>query len=133
MTVVTVVGILAAIAIPNLLNAIQRGKQKRTMGDIRTIATAVESYSIDNNQYPDGGPNVSTISTFLEPTYIKALPIVDGWNNPYLYEVNPTSLRYRMESFGKDGVDSGPDIGSTTSTKTVTVGGPGTGSLMPWS
>ncbi len=33
--VVAIIGMLAAIAIPNLLNALQRGKQKRTMGDIR--------------------------------------------------------------------------------------------------
>ena len=38
--VVAIIGILAAIAIPNLLTAIQRSKQKRTMSDIRTIAVA---------------------------------------------------------------------------------------------
>src|ERR1017187_4807090 len=38
--VIAIIGILAAIAIPNLLNALQRGKQKRTMADMRTLATA---------------------------------------------------------------------------------------------
>ncbi len=38
--VVAIIGILAAIAIPNLLTAMQRSKQKRTMADMRTIATA---------------------------------------------------------------------------------------------
>ena len=33
--VVAIIGIIAAIAIPNLLNAIDRGKQKRTMADLR--------------------------------------------------------------------------------------------------
>jgi general secretion pathway protein G len=42
--VVAIIGIIAAIAIPNLLNAIDRGKQKRTMADLRSIGTAVESY-----------------------------------------------------------------------------------------
>ncbi|MDQ6799248.1 MAG: prepilin-type N-terminal cleavage/methylation domain-containing protein, partial [Acidobacteriota bacterium] len=37
--VVAIIGILAAIAIPNLLTAMQRSKQKRTMADMRTIAT----------------------------------------------------------------------------------------------
>ena len=50
--VVAIIGIIAAIAIPNLLNAIDRGKQKRTMADLRSIGTAIESYSIDNNFYP---------------------------------------------------------------------------------
>ena len=50
--VVAIIGIIAAIAIPNLLNAIDRGKQKRTMADMRSIGTAVESYAVDNNVYP---------------------------------------------------------------------------------
>jgi type II secretion system protein G len=47
--VIAIIGILAAIAIPNLLNAVQRGKQKRSMSDMRTMATAVEAYAVDNN------------------------------------------------------------------------------------
>ena len=50
--VIAIIGILAAIAIPNLLNAVQRGKQKRTMSDMRALATAIESYAVDNNVYP---------------------------------------------------------------------------------
>ena len=51
--VVAIIGIIAAIAIPNLLNAIDRGKQKRTMADLRSMGTSIEEYSIDNNFYPD--------------------------------------------------------------------------------
>jgi Tfp pilus assembly major pilin PilA len=45
---VPVAGIMAAIAIPNLLNAIDRGKQKRTMADIRSIGTAIEQYAAEH-------------------------------------------------------------------------------------
>lgn len=38
-----VIGILAAIAIPNLLTAMQRSRQKRTMADIRALATKIEA------------------------------------------------------------------------------------------
>jgi prepilin-type N-terminal cleavage/methylation domain-containing protein len=54
--VVAIIGIIAAIAIPNLLNAIQRGKQKRTMGDLRTCATANESYSLERGVLKDRWP-----------------------------------------------------------------------------
>src|SRR5437867_7536931 len=50
--VIAIIGILAAIAIPNLLNAVQRGKQKRSMADMRSLATAIEAYAVDNNVYP---------------------------------------------------------------------------------
>ena len=46
--VVAIIGIIAAIVIPNLLNAVDRSKQKRTMADMRSVGTACESYSVDN-------------------------------------------------------------------------------------
>jgi competence protein ComGC len=50
--VVAIGGIVAAIAIPNFMTATQRAKQKRTMADIQSVATAVEAYSADKNGYP---------------------------------------------------------------------------------
>ena len=47
LVVIAIIGILAAIAVPNLLNAVQRGKQKRTMSDMRALATAIEAYAVD--------------------------------------------------------------------------------------
>lgn len=80
--VVAIIGIIAAIAIPNLLNAINRGRQKRTMADIRNIGTAIESYSVDYNQYPRVGTGAARtiLQPYLEPTYIRRIPQVDGWN-----------------------------------------------------
>ncbi len=46
--VVAIIGILAAIAIPNLITAINRSRQKRTISDMRTIATAWESQAIED-------------------------------------------------------------------------------------
>jgi type IV pilus assembly protein PilA len=53
--VVAIIGILAAIAIPNLLTAMQRSKQKRTMADMRSIATAWEARATDVNKYNAAG------------------------------------------------------------------------------
>ena len=50
--VVAIIAILAAIAIPNFLEAQVRGKYARAVSDMRTLATAVESYAADNNKYP---------------------------------------------------------------------------------
>src|SRR4051812_8099624 len=67
--IVAVIGILAAIAIPNLLTAMQRSKQKRTIADLRTIATAIEAYSSDKNAYPSVS-SVEELKPLLVPTYI---------------------------------------------------------------
>ena len=65
--VVAIIGIIVAIAIPNLLNAIQRAKQKRTMGDMRTAGTAAEAYAVDFNRYP-AAAGYTLPSGFTMPT-----------------------------------------------------------------
>ena len=50
--VVAIIAILAAIAVPNFLEAQTRSKVSRVKSDLRTYATALESYYIDNNTYP---------------------------------------------------------------------------------
>ena len=47
--VVAIIAILAAIAVPNFLEAQMRSKVSRARSDMRTLATAIESYMIDNN------------------------------------------------------------------------------------
>jgi prepilin-type N-terminal cleavage/methylation domain-containing protein len=55
--VVGIIAILAAIAVPNFLEAQVRAKVSRTKADIRTIAVGMETYAVDNNKYP---PNYNT-------------------------------------------------------------------------
>jgi len=50
--VVAIIAILAAIAVPNFLEAQIRGKFARAVADMRTLATGVEAYAVDNNHYP---------------------------------------------------------------------------------
>ncbi len=50
--VVAIIAILAAIAIPNFLQAQTRAKISRVQSDMRSVATALESYYIDHNLYP---------------------------------------------------------------------------------
>ena len=50
--VVAIIGILAAIAVPNFLNAQVRAKVANITGELRTLKTAIESYRLDRNDYP---------------------------------------------------------------------------------
>jgi general secretion pathway protein G len=112
--VVAIIGILAAIAIPNLLTAMQRSKQKRTMADMRTIATAWEARATDVNRYNAAGATTfvtvvfDDLNTYLCPTYVKKLPQNDAWNTPYYYQasvswgVSTAAQEYQITSYGKD-------------------------------
>ena len=132
--VVAIIGIIVAIAIPNLLNAIQRAKQKRTMADMRSAGTAAEAYAVDFNHYPAAAamtlPSGLTLpgsaATFgaagsgfnkqVAPTYIRLLPIVDGWSSFFLYGTGASNQQaYAIMSLGKDGaVQASPPGGETT-------------------
>lgn len=50
--VVAIIAILAAIAVPNFLEAQTRSKVSRSQADMRSIATALEGYYVDENHYP---------------------------------------------------------------------------------
>ena len=52
--VVAIIGILAAIAVPNFMNAQTRAKIARVKGDLKAVGTAVEVYRTDNQVYPLG-------------------------------------------------------------------------------
>jgi general secretion pathway protein G len=128
--VIAIIGILAAIAIPNLLNAVQRGKQKRSMSDMRALATAIESYAVDNNYYPAAaagncnpglftanfpGSNLALTSfTNLQPTYIAQVPRQDGWGRFFRYAIDANQNNYRIESGGRDGSPGSLVCGTTT-------------------
>jgi general secretion pathway protein G len=127
--VVAIIGILAAIAIPNLLTAMQRSKQKRTMADMRTIATAWEARATDVNRYNAAGvtlPTVSvdaaTLGNYLSPTYVKTFPQRDGWGNNWNFWLDKgmatatAAQVYAIVSGGKDGTFQGnnPLGGATT-------------------
>ncbi len=66
--VVAIIAILAAIAVPNFLEAQVRSKVSRAVNDMRTLATALEAYFVDANSYPPDG-------TDLPPTGFN--PLVD--------------------------------------------------------
>lgn len=121
---VAIIGILAAIAIPNLLSAIQRSRQKRTMVDMRTIGIALESRATDVNRYNAAGtiPSLAMCAetvthtqmrSALAPTYIKLIPSDDGWSNPYRFLVDQpwtgsvAAQHYVVWSAGRNGSANG--------------------------
>jgi general secretion pathway protein G len=126
--VVMIIGILTAIAIPNLLTGMQRAKQKRTMSDMRSVAVAWEARAVDFNRYnaagyaPLGNPvTVAQLESLVSPTYIRDLPNKDGWGQPWNVTIDQPftgtvrAQRYQIVSYGRNQVaDPGGATGATT-------------------
>jgi len=103
-------GIVAAIAIPNLIAAKKKSEQKITLGDMKTIGTAIESYMIDNGHAPQV-ESMEELKKLLEPFYIKTLPLDDGWGFEfhYIHGTGEQQDTYFLGSGGKDGLFEGFD------------------------
>src|ERR1044071_5554975 len=101
--VVAIIGIIAALLIPNFLDALQKAKQKRTVADARNVGTAMFSWLTDAASaaaaggaatvinFPGGyGGTVSPTSVrdVLVSQYIQEVPVVDGWETNYEYYFN---------------------------------------------
>lgn len=70
--VVAIIAILAAIAVPNFLEAQTRSKVSRVKADMRTIATALEIYRVDLNKYPR---TYNAIDTAIDPRIQRYAPL----------------------------------------------------------
>ena len=64
--VVAIIAILAAIAVPNFLEAQVRAKVSRVKTDMRTLATAMETYRLDNTGYPEYAAIVTPPGTSIQ-------------------------------------------------------------------
>jgi type II secretion system protein G len=84
--VVAIIGILAAIAVPNFLNAMIRAKVSKAVADIRNIATALETYKLDRNAYPPIFPPILMYDRYFPLTtpvsYMSSIPLDPFNKNP---------------------------------------------------
>ncbi|MBI1388185.1 MAG: prepilin-type N-terminal cleavage/methylation domain-containing protein [bacterium] len=84
--VVAIIGILAAIAVPNFLNAQIRAKVARVEADLRAMKTAIEMYHVDNNGYPPSctlevvGNVQFRAGEIFKPVEYASVPAVDPFN-----------------------------------------------------
>ncbi len=126
--VIAIIGILAAILIPNLLDAMQKAKQKRTVAEMRITGGAMFAWlsdevgaaaagaavtSIDMGQYK--AITVDDLRDLLVPQYIEYVDALDGWKHPFSYFLDPAHpLNQQVMAIGSGGRDNSAISGSYT-------------------
>ena len=75
---------LTFLVAPNVANTMHRARQRETMGALRTVMFAVESWAVDNGTYPEAR-SIDELARIVEPTYVSRLPREDGWGWPLDY------------------------------------------------
>ena len=120
LVVVAIISILASIALPNFMEAMTRAKVARVKSDLRTIATAMETFAVDHNRYPaipDAlGPRYQLLCPLTTPiSYMSEIPHdpfhstdpkgVEGWRaGMYAYGGSPRPSPF-IWILGSDGPD----------------------------
>ena len=129
--VVAIIGIIAAILIPNLIDALQKAKQKRTMADARNTGTAFLSWVTDQASAAAAGQTTFDGSLYgitlgyggmvslLHPSttffYMQEVPQNDGWRHEFLYMWSGDPLSSQVIAIGSGGRNGGlTTIGSYT-------------------
>ncbi|BAU75229.1 type II secretion system major pseudopilin GspG [Metapseudomonas furukawaii] len=119
MVVVVILGILAALVVPQVMNRPDQAKVTVAKGDIKAIGAALDMYKLDNFAYPSTQQGLDALvsrpsgnppaKNWNKDGYLKKLPI-DPWGNPYQY-LSPGSKggAYDLYSLGADGKDGGSD------------------------
>ena len=123
MVVLVIIGVLAALIVPNVLNRADDARATAARTDVNNLMQALKLYRLDNQQYPSAEQGLAALVT--KPTvgaiptnwklYVDKLPN-DPWGRPYQF-MNP-GLKGEVDvlSFGADGQAGGEgknaDIGS---------------------
>lgn len=119
MVVVVILGILAALVVPQVMNRPDQAKVTVAKGDIKAISAALDMYKLDNYSYPSTQQGLDALvqkpggnpqpKNWNRDGYLKRVP-KDPWGNDYQYLSPGTRGQYDLYSFGADGKQGGSDL-----------------------
>lgn len=119
MVVVVILGILAALVVPQIMSRPDQAKVTVARGDIKAVAAALDMYKLDNHHYPSTQQGLEALvrkpsgnppaKSWNPDGYLKRLP-VDPWGNVYQYLAPGTRGAFDLYSLGADGKQGGGDL-----------------------
>ncbi len=111
--VAAIIGLIVAIAIPNLMNSIQRSRQTRTVSDLRTISIGLGIYNQDYTKFPLAGSlgPLADVADNLIP-FVGEVPVTDAWNFALQYKSDGDS--YSLTSMASNAITDLPWTSGST-------------------
>ncbi len=119
MVVVVILGILAALVVPQVMSRPDQAKVTVAKGDIKAIGAALDMYKLDNFSYPSTQQGLNALvekpsgspqpKNWNRDGYLKRVP-KDPWGNDYQYLSPGTQGQFDLYSLGADGKQGGTDL-----------------------
>lgn len=119
MVVLVIIGIVAALVVPNVIGRPDEARAAVAQADLRTIAASLEMYRLDNRTYPttEQGLSALTERPVAAPVPVNWMaggylpnPPVDPWGNPYAYRAPAEAGPFEVMSLGADGAAGGEGV-----------------------
>jgi len=103
MIVMTIIGILSAIAIPSYIRSVQKAKEAVLQEDLHTMRMAIDSYTVDKEKAPQG------LDDLVQAGYLKTLPVdpMTSRNDTWITSMSDTLTDINETQGGIDDVHSG--------------------------
>lgn len=115
MIVVVILGLLATIIMPRILDRPEQARRAKAKIDIRSIGTALALFKSDTGRFPTTSEGLEVlvsdpgIRDYDSDAYLDKVPL-DPWGNRFIYICPGVQSRdYDLESYGKDGEDGGTE------------------------
>jgi general secretion pathway protein G len=113
MIVVVILGLLATIVMPKILNRPEQARRVKAKVDIRNIQSALAYFKTDTGRFPTTSEGLEALVTgvniqgYNKDGYLERVPL-DPWGHKYVY-ISPgiKSKDYDLKSYGKDGEEGG--------------------------
>ncbi len=119
MVVVVILGILAALVVPQIMSRPDQAKVTVAKSDIKAVSAALDMYKLDNYAYPSTQQGLEALvekpsgnppaKNWSRDGYLKRLP-VDPWGNVYQYLAPGTRGAFDLYSLGADGKQGGSEL-----------------------
>jgi general secretion pathway protein G len=119
MVVVVILGLLAAIVVPNVVRQVEEARRTTTRSQIEAFASSLEMYRLNNSVYPTTQQGLDALvrkpaiapvpRRYPAEPYMKNIPN-DAWGNPYIYRCPGEKGLYDIISTGRDGEEGGEDL-----------------------
>lgn len=116
MVVVIILGLLASVAVPTVMDALGEATVKKARADMSALQTSLKMYRMSNFTYPSTEQGLEALVTkpslapiprnYRSGGYIEKLP-KDPWGNDYQYTSPGEGHEYDITSLGGDGISGG--------------------------
>jgi general secretion pathway protein G len=105
MIVMAIIGVLAMVAVPSYIQAIKHAREAVLMEDLRTMRSAIDSYTMDKQKAPQ------SLDDLIQDGYLKTIPKDPMTNSNTTWQTDTSDSMHSLDQTdpGVDDVHSGSD------------------------